>query len=210
MTTLTVARPVQPDMEYEFDCPKFQARVARRIQEPGLPKTLPEGLSAQLKNDMVWEGATLASEHDSTCVPTPDQLDELDAALARFKCVVAVLYMLCNIAYFAAAKEISAAVFFTKVFGSGPAEQALNFLVLPSAFGNLLATLIGASRLIQVYILVMLWWPPEGGPYAGSVTFWYATYCVVGIATIRPEILEVSDNGTNTHRLVQVPLSELG
>ncbi|GKT94725.1 high-affinity methionine permease [Colletotrichum tofieldiae] len=204
--------------------------------------------------------------------------------------VVSVLYMFCNVAYFAAvpkaefrtAKEIAAAVFFTKVFGSGPAEQALNFLVLLSAFGNLLAVLIGSSRvireigrqgvlpwtkfwvntkpfgtpigpymlkwimtfimiaappagdafqfvvslktypdgifhfamaigvylirnrrkranlgrtefkswhvtviffiLLQVYILAMPWWPPKGGPYAGNVSFWYATYCVVGIA----------------------------
>lgn len=36
--------------------------------------------------------------------------------------------------------------------------------------------------LIQVFILVMPWWPPKGGPYAGDVSFWYATYCVVGIA----------------------------
>jgi hypothetical protein len=36
--------------------------------------------------------------------------------------------------------------------------------------------------LIQVYVLVMPWFPPEGGPYAGDVSFWYATYCVVGIA----------------------------
>lgn len=37
-------------------------------------------------------------------------------------------------------------------------------------------------NLIQVFILVMPWWPPKGGPYAGDVSFWYATYCVVGIA----------------------------
>lgn len=36
--------------------------------------------------------------------------------------------------------------------------------------------------LIQVLVLVMPWWPPKGGPYAGDVSFWYATYCVVGIA----------------------------
>ena len=35
--------------------------------------------------------------------------------------------------------------------------------------------------LIQVYIIAMPWWPPKGGPYAGDVSFWYATYCVVGI-----------------------------
>lgn len=36
--------------------------------------------------------------------------------------------------------------------------------------------------LIQVFVLVMPWYPPKGGPYAGDVSFWYATYCVVGIA----------------------------
>lgn len=36
--------------------------------------------------------------------------------------------------------------------------------------------------LVQVFVVVMPWWPPEGGQYAGDVSFWYATYCVVGIA----------------------------
>ena len=35
--------------------------------------------------------------------------------------------------------------------------------------------------LIQVYILAMPWWPPEGGANAGQFSFWYATHCVVGI-----------------------------
>jgi hypothetical protein len=34
---------------------------------------------------------------------------------------------------------------------------------------------------VQVFVLAMPWWPPKGGPYAGDVSFWYATYCVVGI-----------------------------
>lgn len=204
--------------------------------------------------------------------------------------IVSVLYMLCNVAYFAAvsksefaaSKEIAAAVFFTTVFGRGGAETALNVLVLLSAFGNLLAVLIGSSRMIreigrqgvlpytefwvstrpfgtplgpyllkwavtfimivappagdafqfvvslktypdgvfhlamaigvylirrrrkragmgktefqawdvvvvffillQVYIIAMPWWPPKGGIYAGEVSFFYATYCLVGIA----------------------------
>ncbi len=182
---------------------------------------------------------------------------------------------------FSESKEIAAGVFFVAVFGKGGAETALNVLVLLSAYGNLLAVLVGQSRLIreigrqgvlpftkfwvttkpfgtpmgpyllkwamtvvmiiappagdafqfvislrsypegmfnlamaigvyiirrrrarnnipksefrvwdallvffnliQVYVLVMPWWPPKGGPYAGSVSFWYATYCVVGI-----------------------------
>ena len=36
--------------------------------------------------------------------------------------------------------------------------------------------------LIQIFVVVMPWWPPKGGPYAGDVSFWYATYCVVEIA----------------------------
>jgi len=36
-------------------------------------------------------------------------------------------------------------------------------------------------NLIQVYILVMPWWPPKGGIYAGDVSFFYATYCITGI-----------------------------
>ncbi|UQC90162.1 high-affinity methionine permease [Colletotrichum lupini] len=255
---------------------------------------------------------------------------------------VAILYMLCNIAYFAAvpkaefkgASEIAAAVFFSKLFGgSKAAANVLNFLVLLSAFGNLLAVLIGSSRMIreigrqgvlpftnfwvstkpfgtplgpymlkwtmtfimivappagdafsfdavvdlasypsaifnfamtfgvfvlrrrrqrsgisrsefrawdfvvlfflaiQVFVLAMPWWPPKGGPYAGSVSFWYATYCVVGIGIIllcilyyvlwmyvlprwlgyeiRTEIVEVDSNGANTHRLVRVPKAEV-
>ncbi|TDZ36438.1 High-affinity methionine permease [Colletotrichum trifolii] len=253
---------------------------------------------------------------------------------------VAVLYMLCNVAYFATvskaefaeASEIAAAVFFSKLFGeSRAAANVLNFLVLLSAFGNLLAVLIGSSRMIreigrqgvlpftnfwvstrpfgtplgpyllkwamtffmivappagdafsfvvdlqtypsamfnfamtygvfilrrrrrrsgigrsdfrawdfvvvfflaiQVFVLAMPWWPPKGGPYTGSVSFWYATYCVVGIGImivcglyyvfwmyllpkwmgyeIRTEIVEVGNDGANTHRLVKVPKAEV-
>ena len=35
--------------------------------------------------------------------------------------------------------------------------------------------------LINIYQLVMPWVPPAKGPYAGDVSFWYGTYCVVGI-----------------------------
>lgn len=50
---------------------------------------------------------------------------------------------------FSESKEIAAAIFFTTVFGSGGAEVALNVLVMLSAFGNLLAVLIGQSRVIR-------------------------------------------------------------
>lgn len=50
---------------------------------------------------------------------------------------------------FSSSGEIAASVFFTTVFRSRGAETALNVLVLLSAFGNLLAVLIGASRMIR-------------------------------------------------------------
>lgn len=70
--------------------------------------------------------------------------------------LVAILYMLCNIAYFAAvpkadiltAKTTTASLFFTAVFGS-QAAKGLNILVILSAFGNLVTVLIGQSRLIR-------------------------------------------------------------
>lgn len=68
-----------------------------------------------------------------------------------------MLYVLANIAYFAAipkeelreAREIAASLFFSRVFGSGNAIRGLNFLIALSSFGNLIAVLLGTSRLIR-------------------------------------------------------------
>ncbi|KAI1127739.1 high-affinity methionine permease [Nemania abortiva] len=253
--------------------------------------------------------------------------------------IVGALYLLCNIAYFSAvpketfarSKTTAASVFFAAVFGEGRAQDALNALVLISAFGNLLAVLIGQSRLIreigrqgvlpytdfwvsvkpfgtpigpyvlkwavtilfivappagdafqfvvslksypdgiffvamaiglwivryrhkrlnrqrpefkawdiclvffllvQLYTIATPWIPPKGGPYAGEVSFWYATYAAVGVGVIilcaiyyaiwmyilpkykgyrlRSEILSVDDQGAITHQLLKVPVEEL-
>ena len=71
--------------------------------------------------------------------------------------IVAILYTLANVAYFAAvpkaellaSKEISAALFFKHAFGSSGAVKGLNFLIALSSFGNLIAVLLGQSRLIR-------------------------------------------------------------
>lgn len=90
--------------------------------------------------------------------------------------VVAILYQLANIAYFAAgglrrhfkytgvkadfgptvskaeledSTQIAASLFFQKVFGSSGAVRGLNFLIALSAFGNLIAVLLGQSRTIR-------------------------------------------------------------
>ncbi|KAM3083427.1 hypothetical protein ACMFMG_004077 [Clarireedia jacksonii] len=71
--------------------------------------------------------------------------------------VVAVLYILCNIAYFAAipkatlkkSTQLAASLFFTTVFGSKKSIYALNFLIAVSAFGNIVSVIIGSSRIIR-------------------------------------------------------------
>lgn len=35
--------------------------------------------------------------------------------------------------------------------------------------------------LVQLYLVVMPWYPPAGGQYAGDVSFWYGTYVVTGV-----------------------------
>ncbi|KAK6608723.1 high-affinity methionine permease [Botrytis cinerea] len=71
--------------------------------------------------------------------------------------IVAILYILCNIAYFAAipketlkeSSQLAASLFFTAVFGSGKSVRALNFLIALSAFGNIVSVNIGSSRIIR-------------------------------------------------------------
>ena len=71
--------------------------------------------------------------------------------------LVAILYMLANIAYFAAipaadiraGKTIAAGLLFTRVFGGSRAVHGLNFLIALSSFGNLVAVFLGTSRLIR-------------------------------------------------------------
>lgn len=108
--------------------------------------------------------------------------------------LVAVLYMLCNVAYFAAvpkeefaaSKEIAAGVFFTAVFGER-GSKALNVLVLLSAFGNLLAVLIGQSRLIReigrqgVLPWTQFWVStrPFGTPIGPYLLKWAVTFIMI-------------------------------
>ncbi|KAJ7207435.1 high affinity methionine permease [Mycena pura] len=38
--------------------------------------------------------------------------------------------------------------------------------------------------LVNVFLLVMPWYPPTGGRDGGDVSFWYATYCAVGLGIL--------------------------
>ncbi|KAF2207527.1 hypothetical protein CERZMDRAFT_88381 [Cercospora zeae-maydis SCOH1-5] len=252
--------------------------------------------------------------------------------------VVAILYILANVAYFSAipkeeivaGKTIAAGLLFTKVFGDNGAVRGLNFLIALSSFGNLLAVLLGSSRMIretgrqgvlpwpkfwastkpfgtpagpyfvkwaltvlvilavpagdafafitdlqvypsscfnlamavglyilrfrgkrlglprpdfrvwdvvlvfnicvQLYLIIMPWYPPTGGANGGDVSFWYGTYIVVGIAIlvvcaayylvwivwlpkikgykVRQEVIDLGD-GAQSHVLVKVPYDQV-
>lgn len=78
--------PGQPDIQYHPDWHKYQARAARRAKLDNLPKTVPEGFPTELKGDLVWEGETLAETYDWTYVLSAQQLEEIDHALAHFRC----------------------------------------------------------------------------------------------------------------------------
>lgn len=83
---------------------------------------------------------------------------------------------------------------------------------------------------VYVYLLVMPWYPPDGGAFAGDVSFWYATYVVAGIGIIAGcgvyyalwiyvlpklrkysvrQIVIVLENGEQTHKIVKVPNVEV-
>lgn len=88
---------------------------------------------------------------------------------------------------FAESGEIAAAVFFRTAFGEGAAEQALNFFVLLSSFGNLLVVLIGQSRTIrEIGRQGVLPWTefwvstrPFGTPLGPYILKWLMTFLMI-------------------------------
>lgn len=87
---------------------------------------------------------------------TRDPVRTLKRAAPTALITVAILYMLVNIAYFAAVPKqeiidsgrILAASFFRNVFGPS-AERALSVFVAISAFGNVLSVIFSQGRLVQ-------------------------------------------------------------
>jgi len=89
---------------------------------------------------------------------------------------------------------------------------------------------VAFTILVNLYLLIMPWYPPTGGATGGDVSFWYATYVVTGIGIllacaayyiawiyalprwrgyrIRHE-KQVLDGGEVTHVLVKIPLEKL-
>ncbi|KAH6889662.1 amino acid/polyamine transporter I [Thelonectria olida] len=112
---------------------------------------------------------------------------------------VSILYMLVNIAYFAAvpkaeilaSKRLVAASLFRNVFG-GTAERALSVFVALSAFGNVLSVIFSQGRLVQqlgregILPFSRLWASnrPFNAPLAGLFEHWVV--CVVVILAPPP------------------------
>lgn len=125
--------------------------------------------------------------------------------------LVAVLYMLCNVAYFAAvpkadilaAETTTASLFFTAVFGK-QASRGLNILVILSAFGNLVTVLIGQSRVIreigrQGVLPYPKFWvstKPFGTPIGPYILKWGMTVLMI----VAPPAGDAFDFGECSHR----------
>ncbi|TAQ85963.1 hypothetical protein B7494_g5719 [Chlorociboria aeruginascens] len=108
---------------------------------------------------------------------------------------VAILYLLCNIAYFAAvpakslktSKLLAASLFFSAVFGGKSSSKALNFLIAVSAFGNIVSVIIGSTRIIRecgrqgVLPYPKMWAStrPFGTPLAPYILKWGLTILMI-------------------------------
>ncbi|CAI6334864.1 unnamed protein product [Periconia digitata] len=108
--------------------------------------------------------------------------------------IVSILYVLANVAYFAAipaneireSGELTAALFFEAVFG-GKAAKGLPALIAVSAAGNIMAVIIGSTRRIRECARQgLVPWPhvwastkPFGTPFAPTLLKWALTTIVI-------------------------------
>lgn len=103
-------------------------------------------------------------------------------------------------------------------------------LGLPRAGYRAWEVSVAIAIIVQVFLLVMPWYPPDGGPFAGDVSFWYATYVVTGLGIIVGcgvyyglwvyvfprvgnykirQLVIVLESGEQTHKVVKVPNAEV-
>ncbi|EFX05089.1 high affinity methionine permease [Grosmannia clavigera kw1407] len=125
---------------------------------------------------------------------TKDPVRTLRIAAPLAICVISVLYMFVNIAYFAAVPkkdiissgQLVAASMFRNVFG-GTAERALSVFVALSAFGNVLAVIFSQGRLVQelgregVLPFSRFWTSnrPFNAPLAGLFEHWAVSVIIM-------------------------------
>lgn len=70
---------------------------------------------------------------------------------------------------------------FTTTFGLLLIRRRRARLGFPRAEFRVWDIAIYFSLAVNVFLLVMPWYPPPGGRDGGDVSFWYATYCVTGL-----------------------------
>ncbi|KAJ5247595.1 hypothetical protein N7468_002578 [Penicillium chermesinum] len=83
--TQTIIRPTQPDIQYQPDRAKYEARTKYRKENEELQTTLPAGFPEKLVSPLVWEGEEIEKRDDWAYKLSDAQLDELDTALKSFK-----------------------------------------------------------------------------------------------------------------------------
>ena len=84
--------------------------------------------------------------------------------------------------------------------------------------------------MVQLYVVILSWYPPATGATGGDVSFWYGTYIVTGYGIVilcaiyyalwiwlvprwkgyrmRQELVEL-DNGVLSHRLLKIDVGDL-
>jgi hypothetical protein len=83
--TETITVPVQPDIQYHPEYEKYKERTRRRKETETLQTSLPAEFPQQLISPLVWEGKNVEKGDDWIYQLKDDQLDEIDAALRKFK-----------------------------------------------------------------------------------------------------------------------------
>lgn len=125
---------------------------------------------------------------------TKDPVRTLKRAAPAALILVSILYMLVNIAYFAAVPKaeimssgrIVAAAFFRNMFGTA-AERALSVFVALSAFGNVLSVIFSQGRLVQeigregIIPWSKLWASnkPFNAPFMGLFEHWLVSVIIM-------------------------------
>jgi hypothetical protein len=74
--------------------------------------------------------------------------------------------------------------FFATTFGLLQIRKRRSRLGIEGTEFRVWNVVIAFSLAANVFILVMPWYPPPGGRFGDDVNFWYATYCVVGLAML--------------------------
>ncbi|KAJ5091615.1 hypothetical protein NUU61_006485 [Penicillium alfredii] len=81
----TITQPTQPDIQYHPEYEKYKERSRRRKETETLETSLPHGFPQELISPLVWEGKEIEKRDDWIYQLSDAQLDEIDAALKRFK-----------------------------------------------------------------------------------------------------------------------------